>query len=77
MWFIRKEVRLDHIEPVGSLKSSEDVAEWLKRLTPEDPKAFQVICESCHQKKTNLERRKPQPLLESSDTDEDSIDNSK
>lgn len=55
--FPRKEVQIDHVEPVGSLLCLEDVAGFIKRLTPEDPAAFAVRCRCCHQQKTNQERR--------------------
>ena len=58
-WFPMKEVQKDHIEPVGSLKSLEDLPAFLQRLTPEDPAAFQMLCESCHQEKTNAKKKAP------------------
>jgi hypothetical protein len=56
-WFAGKDVRRDHIEPCGSLRSMDELAGWLERLTPEDPAAYQVMCEDCHQEKTNKERQ--------------------
>jgi len=53
-WFSDKEIAVDHIVPVGSLKSYEDIEGFLKRLTIED--GFQVMCKECHQGKTNRER---------------------
>jgi len=55
-WFMDKEVQIDHITPVGSLKCGDDLKEFLERLTPED--GFQVLCKPCHQIKTNSERGK-------------------
>lgn len=57
-WYPDKEVQIDHIIPVGSLKCSEDLAGFLERLTPEEPEAFQVLCSECHRIKTNEERLK-------------------
>lgn len=54
--FLRKQVQIDHIVPCGSLRCLADVGPFLARLTPEDPRAYQVLCESCHQRKTNAER---------------------
>lgn len=52
----RKDVQVDHIVPVGQLTAYEHVGEFLRRLTPEDPKSFAVRCRVCHQAKTNAER---------------------
>jgi len=53
-WFKDKEIQVDHIIPVGSLKCSEDLARFLERLTPEQ--GFQVLCKEDHKKKTLKER---------------------
>jgi len=55
-FYMDKEVQIDHITPVGSLKGGEDLKGFLERLTPED--GFQVLCKECHQVKTNKERGK-------------------
>lgn len=57
-WWKGSEVQVDHIEPCGSLKCSDDLAWWLERLTPEDPAAFQVLCKPCHKQKTQRERKR-------------------
>lgn len=54
-WFKDKEVQVDHIIPVGSLKSEDDLVEFLRRLTTET--GFQVLCLECHKKKTLSERK--------------------
>lgn len=54
--FKRRSVHLDHIIPCGTLRSYADLGHFLERLLPEDPKAYQVRCHKCHQKKTNAER---------------------
>tara|TARA_R110000772_G_scaffold268686_2_gene397454 strand:+ start:5101 stop:5496 length:396 start_codon:yes stop_codon:yes gene_type:complete len=56
-WFKRADVQIDHIIPCGSLKCYTDIEPFIKNLTPEDPKAFQVLCKPDHQLKTNLERK--------------------
>jgi hypothetical protein len=56
-YFPMKEIQKDHVEPVGSLKCIEDLPGFLQRLTPEDPAAFQMLCEHCHQAKTNRARK--------------------
>jgi len=55
-WHADKNVQIDHIIPVGSLKSGDDLKGFLERLTPED--GFQILCRPCHQTKTNKERGK-------------------
>lgn len=54
--FKRRSVHLDHVIPCGTLRSYVDLGNFLERLLPEDPKAYQVRCHKCHQKKTNTER---------------------
>lgn len=56
-WYMRKEVELDHVVPCGSLRCAADVGPFLERLHPETPEAYQVICKSCHKKKTAEERK--------------------
>ncbi len=58
MWFAEKEIQIDHILPAGSLKDYKDLTRFLKRLTPESEKAYQILCKNCHQIKTNKERKK-------------------
>ena len=48
----------DHTVPVGTLRSLDDVVGFIERLTPEDPAAFQALCNECHREKTNRERGK-------------------
>lgn len=57
-WWKDKDVQIDHVTAVASLKRSEDLAGWLERLTPEEESAFQVLCKTCHQEKTNEERNR-------------------
>lgn len=56
---LRKNVQIDHIAAVGELRNPDHIAPWIARLTAEDPKAFQVLCRTCHQSKTNAERDTP------------------
>lgn len=66
-WFSKKDVCVDHIEPVGSLKCYDDLPEFVEKLLTED--GFQVLCNykladvdkfggkpSCHYTKTQAER---------------------
>ena len=54
-WFKESDTQVDHIIPCGSLKNSKDIAGFLERLTTED--GFQVLCTTCHQEKTNKEKK--------------------
>lgn len=54
-WFKGNEVEVDHIIPCGSLKEPKDLVPFLERLTTED--GFQVLCKSCHQIKTQEEKK--------------------
>lgn len=55
-FFLRKQVQIHHIEPVGTILDYGDVGYFLKKLTPEDPKAFKVLCVTCHRVHTNNSR---------------------
>ena len=56
-WFQGKDVAVDHIVGAGSLKTFEDLAGFASRLFCEIDN-LQVLCKSCHQVKTNLEKGK-------------------
>lgn len=49
-WFKATEVQVDHIEPVGSLLSWDDVAGFAKRLFVEK-EGLRVLCQKCHDKR--------------------------
>ena len=58
-WFKDKEIAVDHIEEVGTLKSKHDLADFIENLFCE-VEGFQVLCnkredgkESCHKRKTD------------------------
>ena len=53
-WFKDKDVQVDHIHPVGSLRCLDDLAGFVERLTVED--GYQVLCKPCHNEKTQRER---------------------
>lgn len=54
-WFPAKEVSVDHVEPVGSLKSFSDLAGFAERLFVSVDK-LQVLCHTDHLAKTKEER---------------------
>jgi 5-methylcytosine-specific restriction endonuclease McrA len=56
-WFPDKEVQVDHIRPCGSLKSYDDLPSFVSTLYCESDN-LQVVCTTCHQAKTNDERRR-------------------
>lgn len=56
-WFPEKQINIDHIEPAGSLRSAQDLPGFVERLFCEIDN-LQCICESCHTKKTEDERKK-------------------
>ena len=48
-WFPQKEVEVNHITPVGSLRSSDDLAGFVSRLFCER-QGLEVVCKICHKK---------------------------
>jgi len=54
-WFPDKLINVDHIVPAGSLNCAEDLPGFVERLFIEN-EGLQVLCSSCHDKKTALER---------------------
>lgn len=54
-WFPQKEVSVDHIVPVGSLKTWEDISPFCQRLFVGQA-GLQVLCTGCHHTKTQEER---------------------
>jgi hypothetical protein len=56
--YLRKHVEIDHREACGALTSLDHIGEFLRRLTPEDASAYQVLCTTCHPKKTKAEAAK-------------------
>lgn len=51
--FIRAQVEIHHTEEVGSLKTLDELPDFVRRLTPEDPAAYQVLCKKCHKLETH------------------------
>jgi len=54
-WFPDKKINVDHICPAGSLNSAQDLPDFIERLFCEVDN-LQVLCETCHNKKTKSER---------------------
>lgn len=54
-WFQEKKINVDHIVPAGSLNCAADLPGFVERLFCEKDN-LQVLCESCHDEKTKLEK---------------------
>lgn len=54
-WFAEKKINVDHIIPAGSLNDFKDLPGFTQRLFCEVG-GLQVLCETCHDKKTKLEK---------------------
>jgi 5-methylcytosine-specific restriction endonuclease McrA len=54
-WYKDKEIAVDHIKPVGSLRSSDDLPFFIENLFCEVDN-LQVLCSGCHDKKTFSEK---------------------
>ena len=54
-WFPQKEVSVDHIIPVGTLRTWDDIAPFVQRLFVGHA-GLQVLCKLHHDAKTKLER---------------------
>ena len=55
-WFAQKNVAVDHITPVGTLRTYDDLAGFVQRLFV-SVEALQVLCDACHHVKTQRERK--------------------
>jgi len=56
-WFPEKLINVDHKVPAGSLNNTQDLAGFVERLFCEMDK-LQVLCETCHNIKTQSEKKK-------------------
>lgn len=54
-WFPEKEINVDHIKPVGTLTSAQDLPDFVENLFCEINN-FQCLCKKCHDTKTQNER---------------------
>lgn len=56
-WFAEKNINVDHIQPAGSLNNAQDLPAFVETLFCEVDN-LQVLCSSCHNIKTQLEKKK-------------------
>jgi len=56
-WFPDKKINVDHIVPAGTLRCANDLPGFVERLFCEVDN-LQVLCETCHNKKTQDEKSK-------------------
>ena len=54
-WYQEKLINVDHIQPAGSLNCANDLPAFVERLFCETDN-LQILCSSCHDKKTKKER---------------------
>lgn len=54
----RKQVEVNHIIPVGSLKAYSDLPGFCERLFVEDVSLLEVVCKECHLEITQEQRKK-------------------
>lgn len=55
-WYPEKQINVDHIIPAGTLTCSSDLPGFIERLFCEQDN-LQVLCEKCHDIKTQNERK--------------------
>lgn len=56
-WFSDKNINVDHINPAGTLRCAQDLPGFVERLFCEVDN-LQVLCSTCHNKKTQIEKSK-------------------
>jgi hypothetical protein len=52
----RKNVEVNHMIPLGSLKSYDDLPGFCERLFVEDTSLLEVLCKECHKEETARQR---------------------
>ena len=48
-------IDVDHIDPIGSFKSLDDIERFIKKVYCSWDN-LQILCDVCHQEKTNMDR---------------------
>jgi len=54
-WFKTSDLAMDHITPIGGLKSLDEAGRWLNNALVEKD-GYQRLCKPCHKIKSNTER---------------------
>lgn len=62
-WFPESFIKIDHTIPCGALNCSDDLKGFVERLFVEK-EGYTVMCDDCHQIKTNREREEFKQLKE-------------
>jgi len=62
----KRGLQVDHIDPL--LKVSHNVWSWSSERRVEELAKCQVLCSSCHKKKTTLQRREQHPIPHGTDS---------
>ena len=60
-WHAEKNINVDHIIPAGSLNTATDLPKFVERLFCEQDN-LQVLCTTCHDKKTLKEKQSKKKL---------------
>ena len=55
-WFAQKQVSIDHIKPAGSLRTLEDLPQFVATLFCEEDN-LQCLCHECHSRKTQKDKK--------------------
>lgn len=71
-WFPRKRVQVDHIESCGTLKTFEDLPDFVRRLFCE-VEGLRILCKDCHEKRTKEEKANQKVALDMLHRDEEKL----
>ena len=55
-WFAQKQVSIDHIKPAGSLRTLEDLPQFVATLFCEEDN-LQCLCDECNRRRTQKDKK--------------------
>lgn len=55
-YYPEKEININHIVQIGSLRTLEDLPGFVERLCCESPDDYNILCRDCHRLETNKQR---------------------